>query len=619
MIWLFEKLGWVVRRPLAEAGAARRHAGRSLMAAARARPAAPRAPCPSRPSRAATAGRRMTGKERREQLIDDRPRRCSPSRASTAPRSRRSPPGPRSPSRSSTSTSAARRACTPSSSTARCARCSTTITGALTGRATRASCSSRRRSRCSTTSRSPPTASGSWSATRPVGSVDRHRSPRSSATSPARSSTSWPTSSSARGFDPKLAPMYAQMLVGMVGAHRPVVAGRAQAEEGRRRRAPGQPRLERPVRPRGQARAARPRLRAAGRPDRESGSRQRLEQLEPVAVRVVQVAPAVAREVVVPLAPRTPCGGQPLDVRRRGPSTSSPGCALRAGRKSSSTPRCSSTPPARNHTPPRAARSGGFGTSVMPEHVAVEPAQHVLGPGAARRAARGAARPARLTGHAAAPRPGPRRRSGGTAARCPTAAAGRRGRPARGTRPGTPRAPRRPAAPEHRPQPGAADPAHDRVVAGEHVQVRRLPHVDAAAQPGQHLEVGRRLRHGRPALGPGPRTPLAPPRSTCAQLGHRGVAAARPKLPAPGRRTTRPGATARPSRGSRSRWPGHPLQRGVGDQHVDRLAPAASRAGRRRRTSAGRVRVRPTRPRDHLRRGVDPSTRAAATGRPGPG
>ena len=39
-------------------------------------------------------------------------------------------------------------------------------------------------------------------------------------------------------------------------AHRPVVAGRAQAEEGRGRRAPGQPRVERPVRPRGQARAA---------------------------------------------------------------------------------------------------------------------------------------------------------------------------------------------------------------------------------------------------------------------------------------------------------------------------------------------------------------------------
>ena len=41
-----------------------------------------------------------------------------------------------------------------------------TMTGAAHRAGTRASCSSRRPSRCSTTSSSPPTASGSWSATR---------------------------------------------------------------------------------------------------------------------------------------------------------------------------------------------------------------------------------------------------------------------------------------------------------------------------------------------------------------------------------------------------------------------------------------------------------------------
>ena len=83
-------------------------------------------------------------------------------------------------------------------------------------RAARGCCSSRRRSRCSTTSSSPRTASGSWCATA-RSARPRARSSRSSATSRRGWSTSWPRSSSARGFDANAAPMYAQMLVGMVG------------------------------------------------------------------------------------------------------------------------------------------------------------------------------------------------------------------------------------------------------------------------------------------------------------------------------------------------------------------------------------------------------------------
>ena len=178
----------------------------------------------------------------------DRPRRCSPSAASTAPRSRRSPPAPRSPSRSSTSTSAARRASTPSSSTARCASCSAMMRVVADRRRRRASCSSRRRARCSTTSSSPPTASGSWCATRPIGSDVRlvrldHRRHRRRGWS-----TSWRRSSAARGFDAEVR-ADVRPDARRHGRHdRPVVARRPQAGQGRGRRAPGQPRLERPVR-----------------------------------------------------------------------------------------------------------------------------------------------------------------------------------------------------------------------------------------------------------------------------------------------------------------------------------------------------------------------------------
>ena len=70
----------------------------------------------------------------------------------------------------------------------------------------------------------------------------------------------------AAGYDPKFAELYSQALVGHGGADRPVVAGGAQAEQGDGGRAPGQPRLERPVPPGGQADPADPRRRRAHEP-----------------------------------------------------------------------------------------------------------------------------------------------------------------------------------------------------------------------------------------------------------------------------------------------------------------------------------------------------------------
>ena len=89
-----------------------------------------------------------------------------------------------------------------------------------------------------------------------------------------------------------------------------------------------------------------------------------LEHLQPVAERVGGVEAAHAREVVVPpdLDPAR------LEPRREGVDalTRIPGCALRAGWKSSSTPRWTSTPPPRNQQPPRAASTGGFSSSSKP-------------------------------------------------------------------------------------------------------------------------------------------------------------------------------------------------------------------------------------------------------------
>src|SRR5579862_2779481 len=48
------------------------------------------------------------------------------------------------------------------------------------------------------------------------------------------------------------------------------------------------------------------------------------------------------------------------------PRTANAGCALRAGRKSASTPRCTFRAPLSNQQPPRAASSAGFGTSGIP-------------------------------------------------------------------------------------------------------------------------------------------------------------------------------------------------------------------------------------------------------------
>ena len=91
---------------------------------------------------------------------------------------------------------------------------------------------------------------------------------------------------------------------------------------------------------------------------------ERLQQLQPVAHRVRHVEPAVPGELGIPLhrVPRRLAGGgQPVEVV--GEQT---GCALRAGRKSASTPQWISAPPDRNQAPPRAASTGGSATSVMP-------------------------------------------------------------------------------------------------------------------------------------------------------------------------------------------------------------------------------------------------------------
>ena len=157
-------------------------------------------------------------------------------------------------------------------------------------------------------------------------------------------------------------------------AHRPVVAGRPQA-----RRRPTSPRTW-STSPGTACPASRP------KPGLHDGTRpltlralERLHQLEPVAVGVGDVAAAEAGERRRPSSTSTPCAAS-RSATPSGPRPACPGCALRAGRKSSSTPRCSSSAPDRNQAPPRAASTGGLGTSVMPSTVAVELPQHLLGP-----------------------------------------------------------------------------------------------------------------------------------------------------------------------------------------------------------------------------------------------
>ena len=87
------------------------------------------------------------------------------------------------------------------------------------------------------------------------------------------------------------------------------------------------------------------------------------------------------------------------------------------------------------------------------------------------------------------------------------------------------------------------------------------------------------------------------------------MCAASPKLPGTWKASHPPGALLDQPR-QQVEVAGDPLQGGVGDQDVDRPRPAASGAGRRPRSRAGRRRLPADGPRDHLRRGVDPATRA---------
>ena len=344
----------------------------------------------------------------------------------------------------------------------------------------------------------------------------------------------------ARGFDPKLAPMYAQMLVGMVALTGQWWLDARKPEEGRGRRAPGQPGLERPVRPRGQARPARHHRRSPGLT--ATSGRQRLEQLQPVAVRVVRRSSAGSPGSRRPTRTATPCAASRVAPRRRGPSTSRPGCALRAGRKSSSTPRCSSTAPAGTSA---AARGEGRRLRHLghAEDVAVEPAQHVLRAARARPAARGAARPGPAPVTPTRSRPAPRRRPGGTAGPCPTAAAGRpAAASARYSARNASRSSASAAPARTGPQPGALDPAHDRVVAGAARAGTSSP-TRRPRSPARPAARGTSAARPRPT-GPG-RRPLerAPPTVEVASSGISGVARARRSCPAPGRRASRRGAT----------------------------------------------------------------------------
>ena len=104
------------------------------------------------------------------------------------------------------------------------------------------------------------------------------------------------------------------------------------------------------------------------------------DELDAVAERVVDVAPPHPGQLVV---------GPDRVARRRlrrsarasSSRTTSAGWALRAGRKSSSTPRWSVTAPFENQHPPRAASGGGLGDAVEPEDAFVEGLGPVLAPG----------------------------------------------------------------------------------------------------------------------------------------------------------------------------------------------------------------------------------------------
>ena len=189
---------------------------------------------------------RMTGPERREQLIAVG-RKLFADKGFEATTVEEVARRPTSPSRSSTSTSAARRACTPSSSTARSRPCSSGI---------------RRRSR----SRQPrgPARAGRAGAARlhrerhrrlphprpglPAPDSRRARSRACSATSRRQVEHMLARRVQARAARPQVGADPRPDARRHGGADRPVVAGPPQVQEGPGGRAPRQPRLERPVR-----------------------------------------------------------------------------------------------------------------------------------------------------------------------------------------------------------------------------------------------------------------------------------------------------------------------------------------------------------------------------------
>ena len=101
-------------------------------------------------------------------------------------------------------------------------------------------------------------------------------------------------------------------------------------------------------------------------PDEDAGSAlvNRLEELQPVAVRVLAVEAAHPGKSSSNRTGAPAARSRPAHASRSW--TSRPGWALRAGRKSCSTPKCSSMPWPRNQQPPRAASTVGLATSAKP-------------------------------------------------------------------------------------------------------------------------------------------------------------------------------------------------------------------------------------------------------------
>jgi hypothetical protein len=89
-----------------------------------------------------------------------------------------------------------------------------------------------------------------------------------------------------------------------------------------------------------------------------------LEELQPVAERIVRVKAAMAGKVWIP--PHLVAGAaEPLsqDVQVAGHDA---GWAFRAAAKPSSTPRWISSAASLNQHPPRSANTGGFASSLIP-------------------------------------------------------------------------------------------------------------------------------------------------------------------------------------------------------------------------------------------------------------